>query len=186
MGAEPRGSARPRLSTSLLQPRSPLRPGLLARTACMASELDLVPVYIIFMPAEAQPMNTQLIRNASACVCVFEAAPSEPFQHHVNHGRAPGKRLHRQTVQGRRATSEVGDWWTERRGLSQRWLTQRASGKAGNPGGRVPVLQMRSPRPQEGRWLPQGHPCSQQMMRPTPLCLLLPGKQPSPSCGSRA
>lgn len=70
--------------------------------------------------------------------------------------------------------------------FSQRWLTQQASGKAGNPGGRVPVSQMRSPRPQEGRWLPQGHPCSQQMMRPTPLCLLLPGKQASPSCGSRA
>ena len=112
MGAEPRGSARPRLRTSLLQPRSRLRPGLLARTACMASELDLVPVCMIFMPAEAHPVNTQLIRN----VCVFEAAPSEPFQHHVNHGRAPGKRLHRQTVQGRRASSEVGDWWTERAG----------------------------------------------------------------------
>lgn len=70
--------------------------------------------------------------------------------------------------------------------FSQCWLTQRASGEAGNPGGRLPVLQMSSLRPQEGRWLPQGHPCSQQMMRPTPLCLLLPRKQVSPSCGSRA
>lgn len=70
--------------------------------------------------------------------------------------------------------------------FSRRWLTQQPSREARNQGGRVPILQMSNLRPQEGRWLPQGHPCSQQMMRPTLLCPLLPRNQLSPSCGSRA
>lgn len=80
---------------------------------------------------------------------------------------------------GRRAEGAGG-------AFSRRWLTQRASGEAGNPGGRVPVLQMSSLRPQEGRWFLQGHPCSQQMMRPMLLCPLLPRNQMSPSRDSRA
>lgn len=70
--------------------------------------------------------------------------------------------------------------------FSRRWLTQQPSREARNQGGRVPILQMSNLRPQEGRWLPQGHPCSQQMMRPTLLCPLLPRNQMCPSRGSRA
>lgn len=113
MDTRPRGSTCPRLSTSLLQPRSPLRPGLPAHTACVASELDLVPMYL-FMPAEAQPMNTQLIRNALACVCLKQPHRSRSSIMSIT-AEPPGNdsivRRYKEDAPHRRWATGRGSWW---------------------------------------------------------------------------
>lgn len=180
----------PRLSASLLRPRSPLRTSLRAHTACVAggdaSDLNLVHVYITCTPAEARLPVTHL------CACLKQphrsrssimSITAEPPGNDSIVRRCKEDAPHRRWVTGGGRGRDVFLVLVVPLGTS---LTRQSLREARDTGRMVPILQMGKPRLREGTRLSQGPPASQQMTKPASLRPLLPRDQLSPSHGSRA